>query len=105
MSGLIKDNAIVIFSENNDMSTADVVIWCKLAGYKVHRINSDDQNLNIYISNEQIDVSTSFDSFAIKKNTVCWFRRAEYPSIYLVTQDIPLKKKNGIFNFDAVAPV
>jgi len=90
---------IVIFSENRDQSTINVMRWCKLAGCKVYRINKDDNNLTICISDKQVNISTSFDSFSIDKDTICWFRRAEYPFVYIITDDTPMKKEFGLFNF------
>ncbi len=95
----MKNKKIVVFSENNDQSTEEVMRWCKIKGYGVHRINSDDMGLNITISAKGLLISTSFDSFTVSTNTIFWFRRAEYASIYVVTQKNLLKKSVGIFNF------
>ena len=91
---------IIFFSEEKDISTTDVMQWCKIKGHEVRRINYDDKNLSICISNEYVNITTSFDRFAIDKNSICWFRRAEMPPVY-----VKHKTKNSfqddveIFNF------
>jgi hypothetical protein len=55
----------IILSENNDLSTNDVMKWCKIKGHDVHRINYDDRNFHFDISVNSVRVSTSFDFFTI----------------------------------------
>jgi ATP-GRASP peptide maturase of grasp-with-spasm system len=96
----MKNKSIIIFSENDDVSTMDVMKWCKIKGYEVHRINCDDRNLKICISADSLTISTSFDLFSITPNSICWFRRAEYASIYVTTQEKdPVTQEMEIFNF------
>jgi hypothetical protein len=71
-----------------------------MKGYDTHRINCDDRSLKIDISENNLTVSTSFDSFTINQNSVCWFRRAEYPYIYVVTQQKDfVEQEIEVFNF------
>ncbi|MDR2650914.1 MAG: hypothetical protein LBC68_01180 [Prevotellaceae bacterium] len=91
---------IVIFSEENDVSTTDIMKYCKIAGCNVRRINSDDKALKIYISQEYVKITTAFDAFSIDRNSICWFRRAEIPSVYIKDQnENPLQGSIEIFNF------
>ncbi|MDR2126635.1 MAG: hypothetical protein LBP63_07385 [Prevotellaceae bacterium] len=91
---------IVVFSEENDISTIDVMKYCKIAGCDFNRINSDDKALKIYISKEDVKITTTFDTFHIDKNSICWFRRAEIPSVYIKYQNKnSLQDSIDIFNF------
>jgi hypothetical protein len=78
---------MIIFSENKDISTNYVMKWCKAKGYNVNRINSDDEQLKVYISEQSAKVTTSFGTFEINKNSVCWFRRAEISLVYIKHQN------------------
>lgn len=96
----IENRQIVIFSEENDVSTADVIRWCKIAGCDVRRINSDDKKLKIYIADNRVNITTSFDTFDIGKNSMVWFRRAEISPVYIKHQSSNLlQDKIEIFNF------
>ena len=90
---------IIILSENNDWSTNDVMKWGKAKNYDVRRINYDDRNLQIYISTNCVHVSTSFDTFFIEPDNVCWFRRADFPSIYINSEINPIEQEKKIFGF------
>ncbi|MDR1198012.1 MAG: hypothetical protein LBK94_03215 [Prevotellaceae bacterium] len=91
---------IVIFSEENDASATDVMKCCKIAGCDVRRINYDDKALKIYISQESVKITTAFDVFSIDKNSICWFRRAEIPSVYVKYQnENSLQDSIEVFNF------
>ena len=96
----MNSKSIIIFSENQDYSTNYVMKWCKAKGYQVNRINSDDRQLKVFISERSVQVATSFDRFEIDKNSLCWFRRAEMPSVYVKYQHKdPLQNEIEIFNF------
>ena len=92
---------IIIFSEDKDTSTAGIMRWCKMDDIEVHRINSDDKKLKISISDNSVDISTSYDTFNIRKNSICWFRRAELPSVYIPPTQIEntMESEIAIFNF------
>ena len=61
----MNNKPIIIFSENKDLSTNYVMKWCKAKGYDVNRINSDDGQLKVYISEQSAKVTTSFDKFSV----------------------------------------
>jgi ATP-GRASP peptide maturase of grasp-with-spasm system len=90
---------IIILSENNDLSTNDIMRWCKIKGYDARRINYDDRNLQIHISESCINICTSFDSFSIEPNSACWFRRADLPAIYLSSEKNPVEQEKQVFSF------
>jgi hypothetical protein len=90
---------IIILSENSDLSTNDVMKQCKIKGYDVRRVNYDDRNLQIYISEICVNVSTSFDSFSIEPDDICWFRRADFPPIYIHLEKNPVEQEKKIFDF------
>ena len=91
---------IIILSENNDTSTTDVMMWCKIKGHTIRRINYDDRNLNIQISENCVNVSTSFESFLIEPDSVCWFRRADFPFVYISNSvRSPLEQEKNKFCF------
>jgi ATP-GRASP peptide maturase of grasp-with-spasm system len=89
---------IIIFSENSDNSTIDIMKWLKVKGYNVCRINSDDKNLQVSIFENIVNISTSFDKFSIDKNSICWFRRAEYASVYINSQT-DIEQEKSTFRF------
>lgn len=96
----MENKRIIFFSEDKDISTVDVMQWCKIKGYDVCRINSDDKNLSIYISENDVEVTTSYDTFAINKNSTCWFRRAEMPLVFVKYKTKNLFQDNiDVFNF------
>jgi ATP-GRASP peptide maturase of grasp-with-spasm system len=96
----MNNKQIIIFSEENDISTTNIMKYCKIAGCDVRRINSDDKVLKINISKEYVKITTAFDIFDIDKNSICWFRRSELPSVYIKYQNKnSLQDSIEVFNF------
>jgi hypothetical protein len=73
--------------------------WCKIKDCDVRRINYDDRNLQIHISENGVNVSTSFDSFSIASDSVCWFRRADFPPVYIHSEKNPVEQEKKVFGF------
>jgi ATP-GRASP peptide maturase of grasp-with-spasm system len=93
------DNKLIILSENNDFSTNDIMRWCKAKGCDVHRINYDDRSLHIHLSENSVNVLTSFDAFSIESGSICWFRRADFPPIYINAEKNPVEQEKKVFGF------
>jgi len=86
-------------SESRDLSTNDVMKWCKIKGYDTRRINYDDRNLQIHIAENYANVSTSFDTFSIESDSICWFRRADFPPIYIPSEKNLVEQEKKVFSF------
>lgn len=77
-------NKIIIMSEDEDYTTYVVIMWLRKMGIlNVKRINVNDSSLSITIKENIVKVLTSYDSFEILKNDLCWFRRAVFPAMMI----------------------
>jgi ATP-GRASP peptide maturase of grasp-with-spasm system len=96
----LKEKQIIIFSENGDATTTDVMLWIMSLGKNVIRINRDDDYFHIYsISENEVRLQTSYGQYILQKDDVFWFRRAGKYSVFQ-THERNIDKINAkSFNF------
>jgi ATP-GRASP peptide maturase of grasp-with-spasm system len=95
-----QDKQIIIFSEETDATTTDVISWILSFGKLPIRINRDDNNFQIHsISTNEVRFSTSYGRYTLYKGDVFWFRRAGKYSVFQ-TREHNIDKFNAkSFNF------
>jgi len=73
---------VLIFSEERDASTNDVVEWLSFLDHNVYRVNGEDviTNINLDINTDCIDLSFCVRGNEINLNEIdsVWFRRGEF---------------------------
>lgn len=78
---------IIIFSEEGDHSTSDVMKWIITENMPVERVNRDDNNLEVEIvTSDSVVLKTSFGVITLNKSDVYWFRRANYFSFLALNE-------------------
>lgn len=93
-------NEIVIFSEDKDLSTNDVMLSLIKLNKKVIRINYDDENLNlIELSVNSCILNSSWGLKLIKPNSVVWFRRFPVYKMFLFSKN---ENESGFNYYDRI---